>query len=86
MHEKDGVRLTVLITREATPGGVLGNRVHIIDDHGAVRIEVARVLDCCKWSWSDYVDVFDRAGFRELYSVKERGPDGNPGTLNIAEK
>ena len=83
-YEKDGVRLTVLITREVTPDGVLGNRVHIVDDHGTVRIEIARVLDCCKWSWSDYVDVFDRAGFRRLYSVKERGVGKRPYILNVA--
>jgi hypothetical protein len=65
---------------------VLGNRVHIVDDHGTVRIEVARVLDCCKWSWSDYVDVFDKAGFRKLYSVKERGVGEKPYILNVAVK
>ena len=85
-HEKDGVRLTVLITREARPDGVLGNRVHVIDDHGTVRIEIAQVLDCCKWSWSDYVDVFDKAGFRKLYSVKERGVGKKPYILNVALK
>jgi len=85
-YEKDGVKLTVLITREITPDGVLGNRIHVIDDHGAVRIEVARVLDCCKWSWSDYVDVFDKAGFRRLYSVKERGIGCKPYILNVAVK
>jgi len=85
-YEKDGVRLTVLITRELTPDGVLGNRVHIIDNHGTVRIEIARVLDCCKWSWSDYVDVFDKAGFRKLYSVKERGVGKKPYILNVAVK
>lgn len=84
IHEKDGVRLIVLITREVTPDGVLGNRVHIVDDHGTVRIEVARVLDCCKWSWSDYVDAFDKAGFRKLYSVKERGVGKKPYILNVA--
>jgi SAM-dependent methyltransferase len=83
-HEKDGVRLTVLITREVTPDGVLGNRIHIVEDHGTVRIEVARVLNCSKWSWSDYVDVFDRAGFRRLYSVKERGVGKKPRIFNVA--
>jgi hypothetical protein len=44
------------------------------------------VLDCCKWSWSDYVDVFGRAGFRKLYSVKEPGTAGRPKILNVAIK
>jgi hypothetical protein len=58
----------------------------VIDDHGEVRVEVARVLDCCKWTWSDYVAVFDRAGFRKLYSVKEPGAGGRPRILNVAIK
>jgi SAM-dependent methyltransferase len=86
VHEKDGVRLTVLIAREMTPDGVLGSRIHIVEDHGRVRVEVARVLDCAKWHWSDYVDVFDKAGFRNLYSVKERGAGKEPYVLNVAVK
>jgi SAM-dependent methyltransferase len=84
MYEKDGVKLIVLITREITADGVLGNRIHVIDDHGIVRIEVARALDCCKWSWSDYLDVFDETGFRKVYSVKEPGVDDRPYILNVA--
>jgi len=86
LHEKHGVKLTVLITREATPDGVLGNRIHFIDDHGIVRVEIAQVLDCCKWSWSDYLDVFEKAGFRKLYSAKERGVGKEPYILNVAVK
>lgn len=85
-HEKDGVKLTVLIARELTADGVLGSRIHFIDDHGTTRIEIARVLDCCKWSWSDYVDVFSKAGFRKLYSVKEAGVGEEPLIFNVAVK
>jgi SAM-dependent methyltransferase len=86
VHERDGVKLTVVIARELHADGILGSRIHVIDDHGEVRVEVARVLDCCKWSWSDYVAVFDRAGFRKLYSVKEPGAGGRPRILNVAIK
>ena len=78
VYEKNGVRLTVVIAREITPDGVLGSRVHIIDDNGNTRVEVARVLDVCKWTWSDYVDTFREAGFSQVYSVKECGVRPEP--------
>jgi len=84
--ERDGVKLTVVIAREKTPDGVLGSRVHVIDDHGAVRVEVARVLDACKWTWADYNDVLRSAGFSELYSIKEKGVGRQPSILNVAVK
>ena len=84
--ERDGIRLTVVIARERTPDGVLGSRVHIIDDRGLVRVEVARVLDACKWTWADYNGVLNSAGFRELYSVREKGAGARPYILNVAVK
>ena len=86
LHEKDGVRLAVIVTREKRPDGVLGNRIHIIDDHGTVRVEVASVLDACIWSWADYTETLRRAGFGRLYSVKEKGAGPEPSILNVAEK
>ena len=84
--ERDGVRLTTLVVREMTGDGVLGSRIHVIDDRGTTRIEIAQVLDCCKWTWSDYVEAFRKAGFRRLYSVKERGSGSAPYILNVAVK
>ena len=86
LYECDGVRLTVIVAREKTPDGVLGSRVHIIDDHGSVRVEVARVLDACKWTWTDYNDVLRSAGFSELYSVREKGLGSEPHIFNVAVK
>jgi hypothetical protein len=86
LYERDGVRLTVIIAREKTPDGVLGSRVHIIDDHGSVRVEVARALDAYKWTWADYNDVLRSAGFSELYSVREKGVGPKPHILNVAVK
>ncbi len=86
IYEKNGVRLTVLITREMTQYGVLGNRIHIIDDHGTIHVEVARVLNSCRWTWSDYVETFRKAGFRQLYSVKECGVGPEPYIFNVAVK
>ena len=86
LYERDGVRLTVVIAREKTPDGVLGSRVHVIDDHGSVRVEVARVLDACKWTWTDYNDVLRSVGFSELYSVREKGVGPQPYILNVAVK
>jgi len=86
LYECDGVRLTVIIAREKTPDGVLGSRVHIIDDHGSVRVEVARVLDAYKWTWTDYNDVLRSSGFSELYSLREKGVGPEPYILNVAVK
>ncbi|HUW83453.1 MAG TPA: class I SAM-dependent methyltransferase [Phycisphaerae bacterium] len=86
LYERDSVRLTVVIAREKTPDGVLGSRVHIIDDHGSVRVEVARVLDACKWTWTDYNDVLRLVGFSELYSVSQKGVGPQPYILNVAVK
>ncbi len=86
MHEKGGVRLTTVVAREKRADGVLGHRIHVIDDHGAVRIEIASVLDACIWTWKDYTDALREAGFRQLYSVKEKGVGRRPYILNVAEK
>ncbi len=48
--EKDGVKLTTLIVREKREDGIVGHRVHFIEEGGAVRIEIASVLDLCKWT------------------------------------
>ena len=86
VYENNGVRLTTLIAREMRQHGMLGNRIHIIDDYGTVSVEVARVLDSCRWTWSDYVNTFRKAGFSHLYSVEERGISSEPYILNIAVK
>lgn len=86
LHEHDGVRLTTIATREKRPDGILGNRIHVVDDRGAVRVEIASVLDACLWTWQDYTDTLRAAGFRRLYSVKEKGLGPRPYILNVAEK
>jgi len=86
VHEQNGVGLTVLVTREMTPDGVLGNRIHVIEDRGATRVEVARVLDLCRWTWSGYTEVLGEVGFKEIYSVKEKGLKPREYILNVAVK
>lgn len=85
-YEKDGIRLTTIIMREKRQDGVLGHRIHIIDDRGQTRIEIASVLDACIWSWRDYTEILKEAGFRRLHSVKEKGVGPEPYILNVAEK
>lgn len=85
-YEKDGIRLTTLITREKRPDGVLGNRIHVIDDHGTVRVEIASVLDACIWTWRDYTETLKAAGFRQIHSVKARTAGPKPCILNVAQK
>ncbi len=65
---------------------MLGNRIHVIDDHGEVRVEIASVLDACIWTWADYTEILREAGFRRVYSVKEKGVGRRPYILNVAEK
>jgi len=86
LYEKNGIRLTTIIARHKRPDGVMGSRIHVIDDHGAVRVEVASVRDACIWSWTDYTEALRRAGFRRLYSVKAKGVGRRPYILNVAEK
>ena len=86
VHEKDGVKLVTMITREKRPDGVMGNRIHIIDDHGRVRIEVASILDQFKWTWTDYTETLKAAGFSRVYSVKKKGTLPFPYYLNVAVK
>lgn len=85
-YEKKGLKLIVLITREKTPEGILGNRIHIIEEKDQMRVEVASVLDLFKWTWQDYVSVLKKAGFREVYSAKENGRGAEPYILNIGVK
>ena len=85
-YERDGLRLTTIVARELTSDGYLGSRIHVIDDRGTVRVEVARILDLYKWTWSDYVEALRTAGFREFYSVKERGVGPEDYILNVALK
>ena len=84
--EKDGIRLTVVISREKRPDGVLGNRIHVIDDHGTVRVEIAQVLDAYIWMWEDYVETFKKAGFRRVFSIKMNKDEPEPYILNVAVK
>ncbi len=84
--ERDGVKLTTLIARELNDEGVLGSRIHIIDDHGTVRIEIARTLDLCKWTWQDCNDVVKQAGFKKFYTVREKAVGGRRCVLNVAVK
>lgn len=86
VHESNGVKLTTLIARQLTDEGILGSRIHIIDDHGTIRIEIARVLDVCKWTWQDCCDVVHEAGFREFYTVEEKAMGPEPCILNVAVK
>lgn len=86
VYEKDGVKLITLVTREKRKDGILGNRVHIVDAHGPVRIEVASVLDLGRWTWDDYTKTLVDAGFTRLYSVKEKGIGPTPYYLNVAVK
>lgn len=84
--EKDGTRLTVIITREKRPDGVLGNRIHVIDEGGKTRLEIAQVLDAYVWTWEDYVEALEKAGFRKVYSVKWTDDEPDPYILNVAVK
>ncbi len=78
----DGITLTVLVTRERIPEGILGNRVHIIEEAGQVRFEVASLPDIRKWTWNDYKAELVDVGFQALRTLKNGGGD----SLNVATK
>ncbi len=82
VYERDGLKLTVLISRETIPDGILGNRIHIVEKGGCVRVEVASVPDIRKWTWTDYVGVLDEVGFKDIRTLESRGSD----SLNAATK
>ena len=49
VDEHNGVKLTTLVSRERIPDGIPGNRIHIVEENGATRIEVASAPDIRKW-------------------------------------
>jgi SAM-dependent methyltransferase len=83
--ERDGVKLTTIVSRERIPDGILGNRIHVIEERGTTRIEVASSPDIQRWVWQDYVDILTDVGFKKVYSHKRKGK-GYPEYLNVAEK
>lgn len=86
-YESNGVRLIVLIFRDKTSEGILGNRIHIIDERGAMRVEIASIIDLYKWTWQNYTKTLKKVGFREIYSIKkEKGIGTEPYILNIGVK
>jgi len=85
-YEKEGIKLLVLISREKITYGIRGNRIHIIEENGMKRIEIASVIDLFKWSWSDYVKTLTTAGFREVYSVKVEDEDDGVIFFNVGVK
>ena len=85
-YEAGGVKVTTMVAREKTADGICGNRIHVIDDHGKMRVEIASVLDLCKWTWADYRKILKKVGFRRLYSVREKGTGPEPYIINVAVK
>lgn len=82
VHERDGLKLTVLNSRERIPHGLLGNRIHIVEEAGNVRVEVASTPDIRRWTWADYVEVLTDVGFRDIRTLQSRGTE----SLNAATK
>jgi len=48
--------------------------------------DIARFLDACKWTWTDYKEVLRGADFTDLFNVKEKGMGRKPYILNVAVK
>jgi len=78
--ERDGLKLTVLNSLERIPDGLLGNRIHIVEEADNVRVQVASTPDIRRWTWPDYVDVLTDVGFKNVRTVRKRGHD----SLNVA--
>ncbi len=83
--ERDGIRLTTFVSRERIPDGILGNRIHVVEQDGITRVEIASSPDIRKWMWQDFVDILTDVGFRKVYTHKAKSKAG-PTYLNVAEK
>ena len=83
---RGGTKMTLLKLRERDGEGIADNHVFLIEERGWARVEVAKIMDLCTWSWQDYVDVLSRSGFRKIYSVRSRNHKGKPYIFNVAEK
>ena len=82
--KKEGIKLTVFITKEAKPDGISGNRIHIIEKDKSLRVEIASIMDFRKWQWQNFNAILRKVGFKKVYSIRSKG--GSPFTLNVAEK
>jgi len=80
--ERDGLKLTVLNSRERNPHGLLGNRIHIVEGGDDVRVEVASTPDLRRWTWVDHVEALTDVGFRDIRTLQSRGTE----SLNAATK
>ena len=83
--ERDGVKLTTFVSRERIPDGILGNRIHVVEQDGITRVEVASSPDIRKWMWQDFVDILTDVGFTKVYTHNAKSKTG-PTYLNVAEK
>jgi len=76
-YEKDGQKLTIISVYDKVKGGILENRIHLIEENGILRAEIALMLDLYKWTWADYTKVLKKAGFRKVYDFEEKGTSHN---------
>jgi len=72
-YEKNRTRLTVIMVYDKLSHGILENRIHLIEENGVMRAEVAFVMDLYKWVWKDYTKVLTEAGFKQVYGFEEKG-------------
>ena len=68
--ERDGVRLTELEVDERTPEGILEKRIFLIEEEGALRAEIALLMNRRKWAFRDLDKVLTAAGFRSVSTEK----------------
>jgi len=72
-YERNGTKLTVVMVYDRVSDGIFENRIHLIEEKGHTRAEIAFMMDFYKWVWNDYTRVLREAGFRKVYGFEERG-------------
>jgi len=84
--ERDGVRLTRVYVHDRVDEGITVTEVALWEEAGRSRIVIARDwIRCLRWSFADFAEALEDAGFRHVDSVKVPGfPERVPWITNVA--
>jgi SAM-dependent methyltransferase len=73
-YERDRIRLTELCVHDKTSDGIFVNGIFIIEELGEMRVDIVSIPHFYyKWTWMDYVNALNKAGFSDIYSVRIKG-------------
>jgi SAM-dependent methyltransferase len=70
--KKGDIRLVQLEVDEKVPEGILEKRIFLIEEEGALRAEIAFMLNRMTWTFGDLEEALESAGFGRI-AVERRG-------------